>query len=318
MIKFEEINCVLCGSQDFASVLEREDLNLFVPGVFRVVRCRNCGLVFQNPRPSSVSWAEIYLPDYDQYKSENLRGGFSAWMRKYGLQKRLRKIEKILPKGKLCDIGCASGDFLIEATESSNWEAFGIEPSKEACDLARQRGLKVSNAKLEDISLEPGTLDVVTMWNVIEHLENPRKSLETINGWLKPNGLIVFNTPNLNSLDHMIFGKYWIGYELPRHYFFFSNGSITSLLRVTGFELAQTGCYYGSHALSMSSLRFWLRAKTGRINKVIEHFLFSMPVRFAMAPLYFLLDQLKISSGLTVIAKKGAEQFDEDISTLHI
>lgn len=307
MIEFEEVNCILCGGQDFVGVIEREDLNLFVPGTFRVVRCRNCGLLFQNPRPTSTSWSEIYLSNYDQYQSETQKVRFTAWMQKYGMRKRLRKIEQIHPGGKLCDIGCASGDFLIEVSESSKWDAFGIEPSKEACDLARQRGLIVSNTKLEDVNLEPDTLDVVTMWNVIEHLENPRKSLETINNWLKPGGLIVFNTPNLNSLDHMIFGKYWIGYELPRHYFFFSNSSIASLLSQTGFEQVQTGCYYGSHALSMSSLRFWLRAKTGRVNKVFEGFLFSIPVRLVMAPMYSLLDQLKISSGLTVIARKVAE-----------
>ncbi len=144
------------------------------------------------------------------------------------------------------------------------------------------------------------------MWNVIEHLPDPKTTLKIIHERLKPGGWLVFSTPNHNSFDAQIYKQYWIGYELPRHYYVFSDETIEKLLRLTGFNLISKRCLYGSFALSMSSLRFWLRARHPKIARKSEKWIFSLPVHILLSPYFFLTDKISRSSPLTVFAQKNS------------
>lgn len=303
-IEFESVSCNLCGSNDYEIFLTREDLNTFLEGSFQLVRCNRCGLVYQNPRPSSRSWDVIYPEEYDQYTCLSDQEFYRNAIYRYGFQKRLRSIEKFKLGGNLCDIGCATGDFLREVQLHSNWRVFGIEPSPYASNLAQKAGLSIHNGTLFDAPFPNVNFDVFTMWNVIEHLEDPKKNLQEIYNRLNPSGLLVFTTPNLESIDARLFGKYWIGYELPRHFYIFSKTSLFQYLKETGFDILSTQCLYGEHAAAMSSLQFWLRAKYPHLRKRSDKVLFSLPVRILLAPIISILNIFEKSSPLTIIAQK--------------
>lgn len=304
-IELVNVSCNFCGSTSYVKFFSRGDLNTFLPGIFTLVQCTTCGLVYQNPRPSEKDWEYIYPDEYDQYVSiPSKMNTLENIFRRYGLLKRIRSIEKYIKKGTLCDLGCSTGEFLFELKDHPGWNVFGIEPSTIASQYAREQGLNVYSGTLDENIQNIPEINVLTMWNVIEHLPDPLHTLRMIRSRMSPNGLLVFTTPNLDSFDAKLFGKYWIGYELPRHFYVFSMKTISYLLDAAGFTLLDTKCLFGSHAATMSSLRFWIRSKYPALPKKAEDILFSPFFRVVLSPFFTILDKTKKSSPITIFAQK--------------
>ncbi len=309
-LRYEEVACNLCGQDDYVVHLIRRDLNLFLPGEFQLVRCNHCGLVYLNPRPVPEQLADLYAGEYDQY---NLALREEKPLRRldrgYGLRKRCRAILRHKRSGHLLDVGCATGDFLETMRTYPGWQVSGVELSEVASQYARERlGLDVRTGTLQAAGYAPESFDAITLWNVIEHLTDPAAELREMNRLLRPGGLLVFTTPNLGSLDARVFGRYWIGYELPRHFYVFSRDTVNKLLAATGFRLVETRALYGSYAAAMTSLSFWLRdgRLSGRALAWVERALFFRPLRLALAPYFFIADRLLLTSGPTFIAVKAS------------
>ncbi|MEM4239244.1 MAG: class I SAM-dependent methyltransferase, partial [Nitrososphaerota archaeon] len=148
---------------------------------------------------------------------------------------------------------------------------------------------------------------VVTLWHTLEHMYNPLDALKKIHLLLKPDGFLIFSTPNLDSLDARLFGQYWIGYELPRHLQVFSYHTLSMLVNKSGFVILDMRCLYGSYAAAASSIRFWMRGKyyNARWRKAMERVLFSLPLRVLASPYFFLIDKLRLSSAITVTCAKA-------------
>jgi SAM-dependent methyltransferase len=306
-MQMESVSCIFCGNVGTIPYLIREDLNVFVPGEFILERCTQCGLVFQNPRPASSSLPDIYPDSYDQYlTTATFTSPLTKWDKTYGLRKQANAVINHIQSGKILDVGCGPGNFLAYIQNLPGWEAVGIEPNKTASEYARSHlGLNIITSSLEDVNFPDNEFDVITLWNVIEHLSNPLESLIKLRRWIKPRGLLVFNTPNLDSLDARIFNRYWIGYELPRHFYVFSSSTITRLVERAGYDLLESRCIYGGHSMAMSSARFWLRSGSlyhhfGYVESAIENFLFSRVTRLLTAPYFYLIDRLKLSTSLNV------------------
>ncbi len=303
-VEFERVKCNLCGSDEFDLFLEREDLNVYLPGTFTLVRCRICGLVYQNPRPVKESYDLIYPQEYDQFTpSIEAVEPMQRFFRGYGLKKRVKFVARYKKGGTLCDIGCAGGDFL-EMAKNYGYQVTGVEPNLQASTYARSLGLNVITGALDEIEVSDNFFDVITMWNVIEHLSDPRAALDKLFHLLKPDGFLIFTTPNLSSFDAKLFGRYWIGFELPRHFYVFSTETIQMILLSSRYNLIETCFFYGSHAAFMSSLRFWLRGKYRVRHPQFENLFFSFPSRMIMMPVFFILDHLKLSSPMTVVCRK--------------
>lgn len=305
----EFVKCNLCNSTQYKTYLVRNDLNLFLDGEFQLVKCANCGLVYMNPRPTPDELSSLYPDEYDQY-TVAVSDEPSRWTyfdRRYGLRKRCRSILRHKRQGRLLDIGCATGDFLDEMRHYPGWEVHGIELSKYASEYARSRlQLTVKTGTLDTVDYPEHSFDVITLWNVLEHLPDPLDTFKKVHRLLKTGGLLVFNTPNLDSLDARIFGPYWIGYELPRHLFIFSRYTLNLLVKKSGFSIVETRCLYGSHAAAMSSVRFWLRAKArnAKWRELLERVLFTRVFRLVTLPGFFIMDQLQLSTSLTMFCKK--------------
>ena len=305
MIELEPVKqCDICESKDYEELFTRGDLNTFLDGSFRFVRCLNCGLIYQNPRPTKISWPALYQEEYDQYKTDYLKG-LERIIHSYGLYKRFRSILRYKRSGELLDIGCSTGDFIRYVSTYPNWRTVGIEPSTIAYNKALQFGLNVYNMSLEDFTIShlDHKFDVVTLWNVIEHLFSPMRDIQIIWNHLKPRGLLVITTPDIDSFSARLFQKYWIGYELPRHFYVFSKRTLRLLLEKSGFELIRFENIYGEHAAFMSSLRFFLRAIT---NKPLGlELFFGFPIRLFFSPFFRIISIMKKGSWLTVYAKKN-------------
>jgi SAM-dependent methyltransferase len=121
-------------------------------------------------------------------------------------------------RGRLLDVGCGNGAFLAKMRDLG-WEVVGVKPDPEAARVAREDfGVTVFEGRLEEAGLSDGSLDTITMHHVIEHISDPVDVLRECYRILKPSGILVIVTPNLNALGRHLMGMSWRGWEVPRHF----------------------------------------------------------------------------------------------------
>jgi SAM-dependent methyltransferase len=132
------------------------------------------------------------------------------------------------PRGRLLDVGAGRGRFVASA-RAAGWDASGIEPSPRA-----------SAPHVEPVGLEAAQfaeLDAITLWHVLEHLEDPAGALRRLHGWLAPGGVLLVGVPNLASLQARLGGRRWYHLDLPRHRTHFTARGLEAALRDAGFEI---------------------------------------------------------------------------------
>jgi SAM-dependent methyltransferase len=306
----ETVNCALCGSIKATPVWVQRDLLLKRANVTAtLVKCDRCGLVYQNPRPTFAEMGEHYPPEYEPYEASP--GERGSWLMRravqYGIEKRCRPIITRKKGGRLLDVGCASGTFLRGMQKYPGWELGGVEVNAQVAQLASQRyGLNVFAGTLEQAAFPDNYFDVVTLWDVVEHLHNPAASLREIWRILKPDGLLLFRVPNGDSWDAKAFGACWAGLDVPRHLYVFSRGTLSALLEANGFHIVEAGCRAGSYVTFVLSLSFWLtgHGHDGPTARGLIHTLYHPVMRVISVPLFYALDLTGRGALLTVLASK--------------
>lgn len=253
--------CPLCGSHDHA--LERRVPSHDLTEQFAIRRCAACGLAFVSPRPSQSEIDAYYPSTYHRpLSAENptwwLR--VKLWLQYCALQTRwgwparlpapvamvvgagyggfLGRAVPFRRDGTLLDVGCGNGDFLRWVRQMGpGWTASGIDTSAAACRMVRNAGLICKQGTLEDQALAAESVDVVTMWNVLEHLHDPLASLCEVWRVLRPGGFVAMVVPNYHSKQRTRFGDDWWVYQVPQHLVFFSLSTAAEALRRSGFEV---------------------------------------------------------------------------------
>jgi len=257
--------CPVCGTSEFAPFAVGFDYELLTcANPWRFVKCNACGHVWLNPRPAVAELGVVYPPTYYAYNYETI----NPIARKAKELLDRRKIAKIVrhcaraPKSYL-DVGCGDGRFLrvMEQLGVPRAGLYGLELDKRVVERLRGQGYGgVSCERAEDVSGFPESgIDLVTMFHVIEHVDNPGTVISRVRRWLSPGGVFALETPNLNSLDARLFHKtYWGGYHIPRHWNLFTPASITRLLTDNGLEVLAT-VFQTGHSFWMYSLHHAVR-----------------------------------------------------------
>ncbi len=137
------------------------------------------------------------------------------------------------PGGALLDVGAGRGRFVASA-RAAGWDARGIEPS------SREPAAHVEPVALEAADVEAGSLRAISLWHVLEHVEDPEAALRRLHGWLAPGGTLVVGVPNLASMQARLGGPPWFHLDLPRHRAHFTARGIETLLERCGFEVVRT------------------------------------------------------------------------------
>lgn len=193
---------------------------------FRVVRCNTCSHVFCDPLPKDMY---KYYEDVVDEKYLTQRDDRLATAKKI-----IGVISKYKKNGKILDIGCATGDFL-EVAKKAGFETYGLELSKWSVKIARNKGLNIYRESIKTHAKKnKSKYDIVTLWGVIEHFERPKEELEYINTLLKPNGIVVLWTGDVDSITSYIMGRNW-WYWLGQHIQYFTRRSLKRLGKETGF-----------------------------------------------------------------------------------
>ncbi len=159
--------------------------------------------------------------------------------RVFSIRKKFRIVRKMVPSGKILDIGCGTGEFLAYC-RSGNYTVQGVEPSEKAREFAiTSNGISVSE-KLDTTILKPGTFDCITMWHVLEHVHELDETLDTIKSLLAPGGVFIAAVPNSNSWDASRYKNFWAAYDVPRHLYHFTRETMQLLAKRKGFAIRKT------------------------------------------------------------------------------
>ena len=210
--------CPYCESNNSSLYLELKDYFL-TQEEFKVVKCIDCGLLYTTPRPQSDKLGEYYKSDDYLSHKENKNGFIPRiyeFVKSFNLKHKLKIATKGKEKGNILDIGCGVGDFLL-CSKQAGWSVEGIEPSDEAKKIAESR-LQTHIHNPQDIALLPScSYDVITMWHVLEHVEDIKTEVSHLHRMLKPSGRLVVAVPNYRSYDAQYYKDKWAAWDVPRH-----------------------------------------------------------------------------------------------------
>ena len=231
------IACNLCGGSDHAL--------LFRKNGFDLVRCKACGLAFVANPPDDATVGEFYSADND-YHTELFDPQSKAFARMQAVARTHCKVlRRSVADGagrRLLDVGCSAGLFLNEA-RSAGFTVQGVELSPQSSEFARSHfGLDVHTGLLDTAPYEAESFDVITLFDVIEHVPDPLAELKAIRKLLKPGGLLLQSTPNIDGLfprlSYPLARKldYWPHPEPPHHLYQFSVKTLSAMTAKAGFE----------------------------------------------------------------------------------
>lgn len=232
--------CPWCGSDKAQINLWLRD-EFLTKEDFHICECLNCGLLYTMPRPSKDMIGAYYKSEEYYSHQENKKGFIPKVyeaVKKTNLKHKYKLATSGLTVGKVLDIGCGVGDFLHTA-EMHGWECTGVEPSEDARVIAQKRmhGRIISSEDLENIP--EGYFDLITMWHVLEHVDDLKWQVEQLRRLIKPKGRIVIALPNYKSYDGQYYKELWAAYDVPRHLNHFSKTTLTKIFKASGLELVK-------------------------------------------------------------------------------
>jgi 2-polyprenyl-3-methyl-5-hydroxy-6-metoxy-1,4-benzoquinol methylase len=202
-----------------------------------LVRCVSCGFVF---RPDLVD-ATQELYEVGAYQAREFASGYVAdetlGERVRTAQTRLVWLRDHVSGERLLDVGAAGGAFVL-AAKRAGFDAWGIEPTPGFARYARETlGLDVRDGRIEEIALDPASLDVVTLWHVLEHVPEPLSKLEQLRTALRPHGHLVVEVPNMASVMARTMGTEWTHLDPDVHASHFTPRTLRHLLERAGFHV---------------------------------------------------------------------------------
>lgn len=208
-----------------------------------LVQCMRCDLVFVGVQPNPQELYALYGETYF-HNDQSGEVGYTNYIAdeaniRQTANRRIAFAEKFAPKrGKLLDVGCAMG-FIMDEAHKRGWQVEGLDVSAFATEyVTRTFGHQTYNAPLTSLDLPAESYDMVTMYDVIEHVPDPKANMQAIARLLKPGGIYELATPDIGSLPARLTGKRWIGYKMSdEHVFYFSIATLTKMLDDAGFDV---------------------------------------------------------------------------------
>jgi SAM-dependent methyltransferase len=236
--------CPLCGSARLQTRFDLryswQDSQTFVPAeylspemAFVLRGCQDCGFSFSSPQPNEEWLSQLYGKTSDSYFTPLGEG--SPERQAFYRRVQTAVMERGIEKGRVLDIGCGTGEALASWREG--FVRHGVEPSRFAAERARATaGADVHVGTLETARYPSGYFDVVTAFDVLEHLPDPRRLLQEVARVLRPGGLLVVETGNIHSLNARLAAGHWYYVRLPGHLSFFGPSTLRRVLDETGYH----------------------------------------------------------------------------------
>lgn len=225
---------------------------------FHIVECTACGLFYVGEDPSTIDFGALYDESYYTGGRDAVFADYvgQAPSRRAAARRRLFTLRRLKPGGRLLDIGCAAGFFLVEA--KAHYQVRGVELSEYSSRFAREQfGLDVVTGTLHDAAFEAASFDLVTLWDVIEHVPDPAAVLEEVARLLAPGGRVVLTTGDIGSAYAQQRGVQWHLMTPPWHLYFFSRATLATLAKKVGLRIVQVA------SRGVAGDGTWARSKPG-------------------------------------------------------
>ncbi|NBX69343.1 MAG: class I SAM-dependent methyltransferase [Proteobacteria bacterium] len=242
---WEEVSCNLCGSKsrkvkyqgttdpDTEKLLSSYSASGNFVSKETLVECVDCGLIYTSPRLRR----DLILKSYTEAEDPTYVSQADGRIKSF--ERCLDAVEEFKKGGSILDIGAAAGFFLKVAKERG-WKTYGIEPSKYLSDYGNKNyGVNITCGTLDSVPAPAEKLDCITLWDVLEHTFDPKEVLRTCNSYLKEDGIVVINYPNIGNLMAKMAGRnYW--FILSVHLYYFVPKTIKAMLETAGFEVVSS------------------------------------------------------------------------------
>lgn len=256
----EDVACCLCGSAETRPFFSAARVRASGTDLPPIAECVHCGLVYVTPRPTAAALRSLYDESY--FRSPcSIAHGYDDYLAQQALlaptfRRRIEYVQRLrdgLP-GRYLDVGCAAG-FSVEAAAALGWDAQGVDISAWACEAGRSRGLRITTGELSDAAARIGRecLDLVSMWDYIEHVQDPVGEVRCAYDLLAADGHLAVATPDLGSLPARLAGPRWMGIKPKEHLFYFTRRAMRRILEQSGFEIVSSG-----HAGKYITLSFFV------------------------------------------------------------
>ncbi|MEZ4866403.1 MAG: class I SAM-dependent methyltransferase [Caldilineaceae bacterium] len=294
--------CSLCD-HDQAELLFAKQENVGQAGpTFTLWRCQQCGLVTLRPQPPDL--VALYPANYEPYWLPNAEVNqcWQRWQQRRHFATRANLVAQACSQGGyVLDIGCGTGGFLHALCESSCFQGIGVDISHYALQVAQRQQIQGVCANARDCCLAPASFDIVTLWEVIEHIPEPLAALADIRRLLRPGGIMLLSTPNSQSWQAHLWRQYWQGWESPRHLQIFSWATVERLLDATGFQLTRRLTLPVERYYAVESVATWLRAQLGTLDAGLTTLLAGAGL--AAWPLLRVIDHTPMASTIVLEAR---------------
>lgn len=191
---------------------------------------------FTAPQPKASQVEDINDNKYDSKEEQESR--IANYKKEYARAKQHADELKLFKEsGRLVDVGCSYGIF-VKAAQDEGFDASGIEPAKNAAAYAKQKfHVNVFQGTLDEAKVKENTYDIVTLYDVLEHIPNLKPFLKEIRRVLKPGGFLVVQSPNVESYAFQILKTNWNWLLVPNHLWHFSKKSLSNVLEENGFTI---------------------------------------------------------------------------------
>ena len=231
-------NCPLCGHQSFKPVLSAVDYTVS-QDTFTIVACEQCKFQFTNPIPTEEKIGAFYKAEsYISHSSSNkgMINKIYQRVRKYTLKQKSKLVKSVTNGKEVLDIGAGTGHFLNQITKAG-LNGKGLEPDADARSFAKSN-FNIDLQPIQDLyQLKEDSVDVITMWHVLEHVYHLQNDFSQLVKVLNQTGKLIIAVPNRNSYDAKIYKEYWAAYDLPIHLYHFTPKDIEFLGKQHGLKI---------------------------------------------------------------------------------
>lgn len=305
---FEHVSCYLCGEDDHEHFIKAQEDLTGKPGWFNFVKCRRCGLVYQEPRVDMAHIGAYYDEEYIAHRKRKdwgiLQPVYDWAMGKYDRDKDelISDFVQLDGSSQVLDVGCAVGTFLTAMQDRYGCQISGVD-FKDCSYYPGFDRIKFYQGLFYEQDFGDARYDLITMWHFLEHDYDPMRSLRTARELLTPQGRLIIEVPRLDSVSFALYKERWPGLQAPQHTVLFDKEHLLAAVRAQGLEVVEYlpyGAFPAYFYLFTGALFKLLQGKGIDINRWIYQYFAGQAV---LAPVLMLERQLNLAMQ-TVVCKR--------------